>query len=457
MPFEVNNNINNNNNFIEINKNFLDSNLKNNFINIKDDYNDEKNKSLDSIGNNKEIIESNLNNYNEEKHKYIIDNDNNNNNENNILNNVERNVVIKEIKRPIKSVSKDIFTEINNTNNINNNNNNTKINIFKSINELKYNRNKNENISEYKNFDMNVYEDLIKTKHKINSFFIKYKNILMNKEALDKIFLGIKNHGNLNFQDQIKKEFIYYSYISTKVQEKMQSNCKYQKDSGLPIPGGNYESILIHNTYQKFNIRSSKPFFDINFDYYSKSKKNFQKFLKENKIIIEEIINSLRKNINPFLKFLQNLNCWKIKKMQIDFLFAFIYINKNDDIFLNKKLIFKLLEYISYENGFIISYEIFLKLKNYSYEEIKEFSYENYINQINFLCGFFKFYFKEIVDDKEEICRTFNGIKKFFYLENLELNYNLLNDWDYTLSAGEDLNHRYKIANFYLKLIKLVI
>lgn len=313
------------------------------------------------------------------------------------------------------------------------------------------------NLSEEKNYEnyyINLFENIQNVKAHIDIFIRNDLIKLISNDLIDEKFKGIVYHEKSEFDYLVKKEFLFYAFISSKFEEKISFKTISQKNFGLPVPGGEYR--IVHTGKSSISIKINRNESEINYDIFRKSKKNYLKLLQEYNIIIFEIIQKVKKNISELHKYFITLNCLKIHNLYIDFHFTNIYIFRNENLFADRKIIFKLLELLSKDNNYLISFDIFYKLRQFSTEEINELSLENFNKHINFICRFLKFYIKDLTE-KEEINK---------YIEKFKISLNI-NEFDFSLFIAEDIsdlmkngktkNYRLKVANIYLSLIKLLI
>jgi len=314
----------------------------------------------------------------------------------------------------------------------------------------------NFNAKEDKNFDnyyLSMYEETQKIKFKINSFIKNDLTKLINNKFLEEKFKGIVFHEKSEFDYQTKREFLFYTFVSSKFVEKINFKKNSLGNFSLPDPGDKHK--IVHIGVSTISLRIIKNESEINYDIYRKSKNNYFKLIQEYNQVIEEILNRLRKNIAEIIRYFSSLNCLKINNIFINYHFFLIYILRNDNIFSDKKIVFKLLEFITKDNSYAVNYSIFRNIKRFSFENSDNFTKENYFIHVNFIRLFLKFYLGE-EKQRDNITRILDEFK-----------YSLgINDFDITSIISEDLsdlnknaeiyNIRIKIANIYLILIRLL-
>ncbi len=311
-----------------------------------------------------------------------------------------------------------------------------------------------DNSQNLNNYYLNLYEDIQKIKNKMDNFIKNDMKNMISNDFIEEIFKGVIYHKKSDFDYYVKKEFLFLAYVSNKFAERLSFKKSSQRNLGLPVPGGEYK--LVHTGLTNISIKVIRNEDEINYEYLKKSKKNFLILILEYNMILNEILLKLTKNISDFIRFLNSLNCLKINRLFIEFHFTNIYVLKNENIFIDNKIVFKLIEYLTNETNYCVTFPIFYKLRLYSLEEIQELTLENYYFQVNFIRGYLK-YFLGDVTEKDKINKILDDFKNKLKINFMDLNV-FLDEELIDIKKHEKIkSFRFKVANIYLTLIKLVI
>jgi hypothetical protein len=339
------------------------------------------------------------------------------------------------------------FNNVKNSKKLNILDPNNSRNILNSV-DFKVKENHN-----YNNYYLNLFEETQKIKFKIENFIKNDLTKLINNELLEDKFKGIVFFERSEFDYQTKREFLFYAFISCKFDERINFKKNSHNNFSLPVPGGEHK--IIHTGISTISIKIIKNESEINYEIFRKCKNNYFKLIQEYNQVLKDIIHKVRENISEILRFFSNLNCLKINKLYIDFHFMLLYMLKNENIFLDRKIVFKLLEFITKDNNYVINYKIFYELRRFSLENINNQTKEKCLIHIDFIRLFLKFYLGD-EKQKHNIIRILDELKYSLGISDFDLTVFISDDLSDLIKNAEINNIRDKVANIYLTLIKLL-